>query len=183
MTVNIEIKTVKLSDIKLNPGNPRKISGKNMEKLVKSIREFPDMMQIREVVVDENMMAIGGNMRTLALKKAGEKHVQAKVVRGLTEDQKKEFVIKDNASFGEWDLFSIGDEWDELPLDDWGVPEEFCKLEGYGGEKLKQKDVELKPYDKIHVLISCDVDVVEEIQGVLDDLKKVDGIEIEQSAN
>ena len=127
--MNIETKKVKLSQIKLNPGNPRRISEKDMERLVKSLTEFPEMMDIREIVVDEDMMVLGGNMRTLALRKAGAKECVAKVVTGLTAEQKREFVIKDNGSMGEWDFDLLANNWSDLPLDDWGVdlPEDWLK--------------------------------------------------------
>ena len=123
----IEIKTVKLSEIKLNPDNPRTISKKDMDLLVKSLSEFPDMLSIREIVVDENMTVLGGNMRLQALKKAGAKDCIAKIVSGLTEAQKREFVIKDNGSMGSWDMDALANMWSDLPLADWGVdlPEDW----------------------------------------------------------
>ena len=121
MTVTIEIKTVKLSEIKLNPDNPRRISKQKMEYLVKSIQDFPDMMQLREIVVDETMTILGGNMRYLALKQIGEKTCITKIVNGLTESQKREFAIKDNSFFGEWDFSALANEWSELPLIEWGI--------------------------------------------------------------
>jgi ParB-like chromosome segregation protein Spo0J len=120
--MNIEIKTVKLSDIKLNPNNPRRIGKIEMERLVKSLTDFPDMMSIREIVVDETMTVLGGNMRTLALRKTGAKECTAKIVKGLTEAQKREFVIKDNSAFGEYDFDVLANGWDDLPLAEWGVP-------------------------------------------------------------
>jgi len=117
----IEIKTVKLSEIKLNPDNPRTISKKDMDLLVKSLTEFPDMLNIREIVVDETMTVLGGNMRLLALQKSGVKEVTAKIVSGLTKDQKREFVVKDNASFGSWDMDALANVWGDLPLAEWGV--------------------------------------------------------------
>jgi hypothetical protein len=119
--VNIETKRVKLSQIKLNPDNPRRISEKDMERLVKSLTEFPEMMELREIVVDENMMILGGNMRYRALKEAGEKECIAKIATGLTQEQKREFIVKDNASFGEWDMDILANIFDDLPLVDWGV--------------------------------------------------------------
>ncbi len=128
----ISIQTVKLSQIKLNPDNPRRISDKDMDLLVKSLRDFPDMMQLREIVVDETMTVLGGNMRTLALRKTGVKECTAKIVKGLTEEQKREFVIKDNGSMGEWDLDLLANDWSDLPLDDWGVdlPEDWLNTGG-----------------------------------------------------
>ena len=126
--MKIEVKTVKLSEIKLNPDNPRTISTKDMDRLVKSLQEFPEMMEIREVVCDEDYVVIGGNMRTLALRKAGASEVIAKIVTGLTPEQKREFIIKDNSEFGTWDMDLLS-TWDDLPLTDWGVdlPEDWME--------------------------------------------------------
>jgi len=118
--MEIEVKIVNLKEIKLNPDNPRRIGMKDIERLVKSLADFPDMMQIREIVVDETMTVLGGNMRTLALRKAGAKECTAKIVKGLTPEQKREFIIKDNSAFGEWDMDLLSG-WDDLPLVDWGV--------------------------------------------------------------
>jgi hypothetical protein len=125
--MNVEIKKVKLTEIKLNPDNPRRIGNVEMERLVKSLQEFPDMLSIREIVVDETMTILGGNMRYLALKKAGAKEATAKIVTGLTKDQKREFVIKDNGGFGTWDMDALANTWGDLPLIDWGVdlPEDW----------------------------------------------------------
>ena len=125
--VEITIKTVKLSAIKLNPDNPRRISTRDMDRLVKSLQEFPDMLKLREIVVDESMTVLGGNMRLLALRKIGAKECTAKIVSGLTEAQKREFVVKDNGSWGEWDMDLLSASWSDLPLTDWGVdlPEDW----------------------------------------------------------
>ena len=119
--MKIEIKKVKLSDIRMNPDNPRTISEKAMERLVKSLKEFPDMLNLREIVVDETMTVLGGNMRLLALQKIGAKDCTAKIVTGLTDDQKREFIIKDNSAFGEWDLDALANAWSDLPLVEWGL--------------------------------------------------------------
>jgi hypothetical protein len=125
--MKIEIKTVKLKEIKLNPDNPRRISTQDMDRLVKSLLEFPDMMHIREIVVDETMTVLGGNMRLLALRKIGEKEATAKIVSGLTGAQKREFVIKDNGQWGTWDFDALANGWGDLPLADWGItmPEDW----------------------------------------------------------
>jgi hypothetical protein len=125
----IKTKIVNLNDIKINPDNPRRISAKDMDRLVKSLHDFPDMMGIREIVVDETMTVLGGNMRLLALRKSGANEATVKIVSGLTPEQKREFVVKDNATFGEWDFDLLANEWADLPLDDWGLdlPEEWLK--------------------------------------------------------
>jgi hypothetical protein len=117
----ITIKTVKISQIKPNPDNPRRISTKAMDRLVKSLQDFPDMMKLREIVVDETMTVLGGNMRLLALQKIGGVNVTAKIVKGLTAEQKREFIVKDNAAFGEWDFDILANAWADLPLLEWGV--------------------------------------------------------------
>jgi len=126
-----EIKTAKISEIKLNPDNPRTISNKDMELLIKSLKEFPEMLNLREIVVDENMVVLGGNMRLLALQKMGASDCQIRMVSGLTPEQKREFVIKDNSNFGRYDFDSLANEWSDLPLADWGVdlPEDWLKTE------------------------------------------------------
>lgn len=119
--MQVQTKKVKLSEIKINPDNPRTISKEGMERLVKSLQDFPEMMQLREIIVDENMVILGGNMRYLALKEVNEQECIAKIVGGLTDEQKREFIIKDNSTFGEWNLDALGNEWDDLPLVEWGV--------------------------------------------------------------
>jgi ParB-like chromosome segregation protein Spo0J len=125
--IEITIKTVKLSAIKLNPDNPRRIGKIEMARLVKSLQDFPDMMKLREIIVDETMTILGGNMRYRALKQIGEKEVTAKIVKGLTPEQKREFVIKDNSGFGEFDLDALANGWSDLPLVEWGLdlPEDW----------------------------------------------------------
>lgn len=119
--MEIITKKLKLSQIKLNPDNPRRIGKVEMERLVKSLKEFPEMMQLREIVVDENNIILGGNMRYRALKQIGEKECIAKIVTGLTADQKREFIIKDNAAFGQYDMDALANLWSDLPLVEWGV--------------------------------------------------------------
>jgi ParB-like chromosome segregation protein Spo0J len=127
---------VKVEEVKLNPNNPRVIKDDKFKKLVNSIKNFPEMLQLRPIVVDENMIILGGNMRYRACIEAGLKEVHIIKADGLTEDQKKEFVIKDNNSFGEWDWDALANEWDTTLLDDWGmnIPkiEEFAGLEPTG---------------------------------------------------
>lgn len=119
--ITIETKTVKLSSIHLNKNNPRTITEKDMEYLVKSLQDFPDMMKLREIVVDEKMMVLGGNMRFRGLQQIGEKTCIVKIVKGLTPEQKREFIVKDNSQFGEFDMDILANEWGDLPLTEWGL--------------------------------------------------------------
>lgn len=119
--IKIETKTLKLSEIKLNPDNPRTITEKDMAYLVKSLEDFPDMMKLREIVVDEDGMIIGGNMRYRGLQQIGEKECLVKIVKGLTPEQKREFIIKDNSQYGIFDYDILANEWSNLPLAEWGL--------------------------------------------------------------
>ena len=112
---------VKIHKVKGNPNNPRIIKNDKFKKLVKSIQEFPQMLKLRPIVVDEDMMVLGGNMRLKASKDAGLKEVWIDIAEGLTEEQKKEFVVKDNVNFGEWDWAMLGNEWDSTEIKDWGL--------------------------------------------------------------
>ena len=114
-------KQFKISQLKENINNPRLIKGDKFKKLVKSIKEFPEMLELRPIVVDENMVVLGGNMRLKACKEAGLKEVWIEVAENLTEEQKKEFIIKDNVGFGEWEWDMLANEWDAVELTDWGL--------------------------------------------------------------
>lgn len=112
---------VKISQVKENKGNPRYIKDSKFNKLVKSIKEFPEMLKLRPIVVNSDMVVLGGNMRLKACKEAGLKEVYILKADELTPEQQKEFVIKDNASFGEWDWDLLANEWDNKDLTDWGL--------------------------------------------------------------
>ena len=112
---------IKLNQIKSNPNNPRIIKDVKFKKLVNSIKEFPEMLEKRPIVVDENYMVLGGNMRTKACKQAGLKEVWVDVAKGWSSEQKAEFIIKDNSGFGEWDWDMLANEWDVDKLNDWGL--------------------------------------------------------------
>lgn len=116
---------VKISEIKTNPNNPRLIKDDKYHKLVKSIQEFPKMLEIRPIVVNDDMVVLGGNMRLKACKEAGLKEIPIIKASELTEEQQREFIIKDNVGFGEWDWNMLANEWDNEELNEWGldVPE------------------------------------------------------------
>ena len=112
--------TLKISEIKKNPENPRTIKDAAFKKLVKSIEEFPEMLEAREVVVNTDYMILGGNMRFKAAKAAGLMEIPVKVV-DWPEEKQREFVIKDNVSGGEWDWEMLANQWDSEMLDKWGL--------------------------------------------------------------
>ena len=112
---------VNISQVKTNPNNPRIIKNDKFKKLVKSIKEFPEMLEKRPLVIDEDNMVLGGNMRLKASKDAGLKQVWIEIAEGLTEAQKKEFIVKDNVGFGEWEWDMLANEWDSVQLAEWGL--------------------------------------------------------------
>ena len=117
----MKVLKVKISDIKTNPKNPRLIKDDKFKKLVKSIQEFPQMLELRPIVVDENNIVLGGNMRLKACIEVGLKEVYIVKAEDLTEQQKDEFIVKDNVGFGEWDWDILANEWDTDKLTDWGL--------------------------------------------------------------
>jgi hypothetical protein len=112
---------VKISEVKANPNNPRIIKDDKFAKLVQSIKDFPEMLELRPIVVNQDMIVLGGNMRLRACKEAGLKEVPIIMAEDLTEEQQKEFIIKDNVSGGEWDWSMLANEWDSEDLDKWGL--------------------------------------------------------------
>ena len=117
----MQTKSIKITDIKPNPNNPRLIKDDKFAKLVKSVKEFPEMLTIRPIVVNSDMIILGGNMRYKACKEAGLKEIPVIIAEGLTEQQQKEFLIKDNVSGGEWDWNMLANEWEVEQLDAWGL--------------------------------------------------------------
>lgn len=117
----MEIKKIKISEIKPNPNNPRLIKDDKFKKLVKSIQDFPQMLEIRPIVVNDDMIVLGGNMRLKACKEAGLKELPVIKASELTEEQQREFIIKDNVGFGEWEWEDLANNWDAEQLTDWGL--------------------------------------------------------------
>ena len=119
------MKLVKITEVKTNAKNPRTIKDDKFKKLVKSIQEFPDMLNKRPLIVftdvDGKYVVLGGNMRLKACKEIGLKEIPVILADEWTEEQKAEFLIKDNVGFGEWDWDILTDEWDTDKLEDWGL--------------------------------------------------------------
>lgn len=140
--MNTEI--VKIETVLPNPSNPRIIKDDKFNKLVKSIQEFPQMLELRPIVVDANMVVLGGNMRLKACKAAGLTEVPIVIADNLTEEQQAEFIIKDNVGFGEWDWDILANQWDADSLIEWGLdvwtPQSDVSLDDFFNEDSKQEE-------------------------------------------
>ena len=163
---------LKISAVKPNTDNPRVIRDNKFQKLVASIKEFPEMLKLRPIVVNKDMIILGGNMRYKASIEAGLKEVWVLKAADLTKEQENEFIVKDNVGFGEWDWDILANIWDTKKLKDWGLdvwqPEEeidYSVLDDIDlGETLDNKEagvkraimIEFDPkhYDKANELIT-----------------------------
>ena len=134
---------MKLTEIKSNPNNPRVIKDHKFEKLKKSISEFPKMMELRPMVINEDNIVLGGNMRLKALTEAGFKEVLVHQVLDWTDDEKNQFIIKDNSSFGSWDWEILANEWNMQKIVDWGVdlPKEMFAEDDDPVSEIKQDEI------------------------------------------
>jgi DNA modification methylase len=110
-----------ITEIKSNPNNPRLIKDHKFKQLVKSIQDFPQMLELRPIVIDEHNMVLGGNMRLKACLEAGLTDVPVIHANNLSEEKKKEFIVKDNVGYGEWDWDDLANNWDALELTEWGL--------------------------------------------------------------
>jgi hypothetical protein len=130
---------VKVDKVKSNPKNPRLIKDEKFKKLVKSIKDFPEMETVRPIVVNKDMVILGGNMRYKAMIECGYKEVNVEVVE-WSEQKQNEFIIKDNVGFGEWEWEMVANEWDEIELKDWGMDLPVFDNGDYS-EKNKELDI------------------------------------------
>lgn len=125
----MKVEKIKIEEVKPNPKNPRTIRDDKFKKLVQSLVDFPEMMKIRPIVTDENLVVLGGNMRLKAAKEAGLKEVWIQRTN-FTESEKKEFLIKDNVEYGNWDYLLLKD-FDAL--ESWGMDiPEWAKTSDFG---------------------------------------------------
>jgi hypothetical protein len=163
------MEVVKISEVKLNPNNPRIIKDDKFKKLVQSIKDFPEMLNIRPIVVNQDMIILGGNMRYKACKEAGLKEIPI-IIADLTEDQQREFLIKDNTSGGEWDWEVLANEWDNEELEAWGLD-----LVGFDanaedfGEDFQLKDGDKAPFQQMTFTLADEQ--AEQIKNAIADIK------------
>jgi ParB-like chromosome segregation protein Spo0J len=146
---------IKLTTIKSNPNNPRVIRDEKFKKLVKSIEEFPKMMALRPMVVNEDMVVLGGNMRLKALKELGYKEVPndwVKSAKDLTDDEIRRFIIADNVGFGEHDWEMLANEWNVEELSDWGLDIPGFDIAEAGDDELNDLSDKIKSEFRIEVI-------------------------------
>ena len=148
----MQTQLTKLTEIKSNPNNPRLIKDDKFKKLVQSIKDFPEMLDIRPIVVNKDMIILGGNMRFRACKEAGIKEIPV-IITDLSEDKQREFLIKDNTSGGEWDWDMLANEWDVEELQEWGLDLPSFDIEDAG--TAEQDDLSDKITSSFRIEVIC----------------------------
>ena len=167
------ITTVKLSEVIPNPNNPRQIKDEKFKKLVESIKNFPEMLSLRPIVVNDNMVVLGGNMRLKACKEAGLKEVPIIKASELTDEQQKEFIIKDNVGFGEWDWDQLANEWDVEQLTDWGLDSIGFDLNADElGTEFSLPDGDKAPFQQMTFTLADEQ--AEQIKNAIADIKETE---------
>lgn len=164
----MNILTVKIQEVKSNPNNPRIIKDDKFKKLVKSIQDFPQMLELRPIVVNDEMIVLGGNMRLKACKEAGLKEVPIIKASDLTEEQQRQFIIKDNVGFGEWDWDMLANEWDEAELNEWGLDVPMFDIDQLG-EDFELPDGDKAPFQQMTFTLADEQAI--QIQNAIADIK------------
>ena len=167
----MKVKQVKIKELQTNEKNPRVIKDDKFKKLVKSIKEFPKMLELRPVIVNDEMTILGGNMRYRACIEAGLKEIPVVIANELTEEEQKEFIVKDNVGFGEWDWSILANEWDNQELKEWGLdvwqPEEEADYSVLDDLDLDEELDELRENNKRFIQIAVDANEYEEISELV----------------
>jgi hypothetical protein len=162
------IQNVPINTVKANPNNPRIIKDDKFAKLVKSIKDFPDMLNVRPIVVNKDMVVLGGNMRLKAIKEAGYKEVAIEIV-DWTEQQQKEFIVKDNVGYGEWDWSDLANNWDSDQLEEWGLDiPGFSNVEDLG-ENFSLPDGDKAPFQQMTFTLADEQ--ATQIKNAIDEIK------------
>ena len=164
------IQNVPINTVKANPNNPRIIKDDKFAKLVKSINEFPQMLNLRPIVVNDDMVVLGGNMRLKACKEAGLKEIPIIKASELTEQQQKEFIVKDNVGYGEWDWSDLANNWDSEQLEEWGLDiPGFSNVEDLG-ENFSLPDGDKAPFQQMTFTLADEQ--AEQIKNAIADIKQ-----------
>jgi hypothetical protein len=166
---------MKLKDIKPNPNNPRVLRDDKFQKLKQSITEFPKMLSLRPMVIDENNVVLGGNMRLRALQELGFTDVEEAWVKrssDLTEDEKKRFIIADNVAFGEWDWDTLANDWEVVDLEAWGLEiPQFDRPEDFD-EDFTLPEGDKEPFQQMTFTLADEQATV--LQNAIADIKKTE---------
>jgi hypothetical protein len=163
------IQNVPINTVKANPNNPRIIKDDKFAKLVKSINEFPQMLNLRPIVVNDDMVVLGGNMRLKACKEAGLKEIPIIKASELSEQQQKEFIVKDNVGYGEWDWSDLANNWDSEQLEDWGLDiPGFSDVEDLG-ENFSLPDGDKAPFQQMTFTLADEQ--ATQIKNAIDEIK------------
>lgn len=166
--MNLEV--VKIKDIKSNPNNPRVIKDDKFHKLCESIKAFPKMLELRPIVVNDDMVVLGGNMRLKALKHLGLTEAPIIKASELTEEQQRQFIIKDNAGFGEWDWDILANEWNVEELSQWGLDMPIHVMDSDAfGEDFSLPDGDKAPFQQMTFTLADEQAV--QIQNAIADIK------------
>ena len=145
------IEIVKITQVKKNPNNPRTIKDEKFNKLVKSIQDFPEMLNLRPIVVNDDMIVLGGNMRLKACTEAGLKEIPIIKASQLSEEQQREFIIKDNVGYGDWDFDLLLEAYDGAELEAWGLDIPKMLDADQFGEDFKLPDGDKKPFQQMKI--------------------------------
>ena len=168
----MSVKKVKASQIKPNPNNPRLIKDDKFKKLVESLKSFPEMSDVRPVVVNTDMIILGGNMRFKAMQEAGWKEIPVQIV-DWPEEKQREFIIKDNVSGGEWDWEMIANEWDSADLDNWGLDVPGFDVDADNlGEEFSLPDGDKAPFQQMTFTLADEQ--AEQIKNAIADIKQTE---------
>lgn len=170
----MQVQYLNISELELNSNNPRIVKDEKFRKLVQSIKEFPQMLEIRPIVVNKEMVVLGGNMRLRACKDAGLNKVPVIIADDLTEEQQKEFIIKDNVAIGQWDWEMLANEWDMDLLEDWGM--DILEL-----EKLNKKIDEAEDGEEIEIPQSVQLEPPKEFLIIMAEPNSVDWEDLKQT--
>jgi hypothetical protein len=163
---------MKINLIKPNPNNPRIIKDDKFKKLVQSIKDFPQMLELRPIVIDENNIVLGGNMRLKACQELGLKDVPTIYAKDLTEEQKKEFIIKDNVGFGEWNWDDLANDWDEELLVEWGLDLPVFSGIEIGSDGFSLPDGDKAPFQQMTFTLADEQAI--QIQNAIAEIKLTD---------
>ena len=166
------ITKVKITEVKANPNNPRLIKDDKFKKLVKSIQDFPDMVNVRPIVVNKDMIILGGNMRYKAMIECGYKEVNVEVV-DWSEQKQNEFIIKDNVSYGlnDWDM--LANEWDMELLEDWGMDLPlFTKDSDEFGTDFNLPDGDKSPFQQMTFTLADEQAI--QIKNAIEEIKRTE---------